>query len=46
MIKPLKIERVYPKPEILLLKEMVTDKEIDKIKELATPEVSFFVMKV
>lgn len=37
VLKPAKVERVFPKPEILFFRDAISDKEIEKVKILAHP---------
>lgn len=38
-IRPAKFERVFVKPEILIMRNVLSESEMDKIKELAAPRV-------
>ena len=40
-IRPAKIERVFVKPEIFLLRDILSDVEMEVIKELAAPRVMY-----
>ena len=40
-IKPAKIERVFVKPEIFLFRGILSDVEMEVIKELAAPRVMY-----
>jgi len=39
-LKPLRVERVWVSPEVVLFRGILSDSEIDKIKELATPRLN------
>lgn len=41
-IRPAKVERVFVKPEILIFRDILTETEMDKIKELASPRVMYY----
>ncbi|XP_078383611.1 prolyl 4-hydroxylase subunit alpha-1-like isoform X2 [Oculina patagonica] len=38
-LKPAKFERVFVKPEIIIMRNILTDSEMNKIKELAAPRL-------
>ena len=40
-IKPAKIERVFVKPEIFLFRDILSDVEMEVVKELAAPRVMY-----
>ena len=39
-LKPARFERVFVKPEIIIMRNILMDSEMDKIKELASPRVT------
>lgn len=41
MLRPAKFERVFVKPEIILMRKILTESEMNKIKELASPRVMY-----
>lgn len=40
-IRPAKFERVFVKPEIIIMRQILTVPEMNKIKELAAPRVIY-----
>lgn len=38
-IRPAKFERVFVKPEIVIMRSILSESEMSKIKELAAPRV-------
>ena len=40
ILKPGRIERVFVTPEIFMLRDVISDLEIEHVKELAKPRVS------
>ena len=40
-IKPAKLERVFLKPEIIIFRDVLSDAEMNTIKELASPRVMY-----
>lgn len=38
-LKPAKFERVFVRPEIIILRNILSESEMGKIKELAAPKV-------
>lgn len=40
MIRPVKVEVVYPDPSIYVLRDLLSDSEMERLKELAAPKVS------
>ena len=42
MIRPVKVEVLYPDPKIYVFRDILNDHEIDRLKELATPKVSTY----
>lgn len=40
-IRPAKFERVFVKPEIIIMRQILTVPEMNKIKELAAPRVMY-----
>jgi hypothetical protein len=40
ILAPIKIERIYDDPPVLLLRQVLYDSEIERLKELAQPNVS------
>ncbi|XP_032232329.2 prolyl 4-hydroxylase subunit alpha-1 isoform X2 [Nematostella vectensis] len=45
VLKPGRIERVFVKPEVLIFRNFITDSEIKRIKELATPRLKRATVK-
>ena len=41
-LRPAKFERVFVKPEIIIMRNILTAPEMDKIKELAAPRVMYY----
>ena len=44
VIRPAKVEVLYPDPKIYVLRELLSDVEMDRLKELAAPKVSEFAV--
>ena len=40
MIQPVKVEVVYPDPKIYIIRDLLSDNEMNRLKELAAPKVS------
>ena len=40
ILKPQKYERIWADPEIFMLREIITDRQIEQVKEQAYPIVS------
>ena len=40
IIRPVKVEILYPDPKIYVLREIVTEREMERLKVLAAPKVS------
>ena len=45
LLKPAKIERVWVNPEVFMLRGMLSENMIDKIKNAASPMVSLFILQ-
>ena len=43
ILQPAKVEVAWVRPTVLLYRDMVSDSEIERLKELATPKVGMFV---
>lgn len=46
MLQPVKVEILYPDPKIYVLRDFISEVEMARLKKLAAPKVSIFILEM